>query len=160
MKLYRNREYHFSIEIPEYLQYATPRGPNIKMVAAIKDFSMNIIVKPEPSVEYSTDEILSEIYSEQMQYCLLYTSMERNFNAKILEAGIISIPQTRVLYCGYRARYDYPRETFFLTGYCFQFIRHRQAFCITYLVEPGKENLYKEAIIDSISSFVDETDFY
>lgn len=154
MKLYRNREYHFSIEIPEYLQYTTPRVPNIKMVAVIKDFSMNILVKPEPSVEYSTDEILSEIYLEQVQY------MERNFNGKILEAGIISIPQTRVLYFGYLARYDYPRETFFLTGYCFQFIRHRQAFCITYLVEPGKENLYKEAIIDSIGSFVDETDFY
>ena len=64
MKLYRNKEYHLSIEIPEYLQYTTPRGPNIKMVAAIKDFSMNILVKPEPSVEYSTAEILSEIYLE------------------------------------------------------------------------------------------------
>ena len=153
MKLYRNREYQFSIEIPEYLQYQKPRGPNVKMTAAVRDFNMNIVIRPVPEIDYSTDEILAAMYLNDLE-------LFKNNDTHIIEADIINIPHTRVLYYHYLARFDYPRGTFFLTGYCFQFIRHHRLYCITYCVEPGKENLYKETIIDSIGSFVDEAGWY
>ena len=153
MKLYRNTNYQFSIEIPDYLVYKTPRGPNVKMSAAARDFNMNIVIRPSPEIETSDDVILAALYLSQAEDF-------RNHDMRIIESDIINIPHTRVLYTCYLARYDYPRGTFFLTGYCFQFIKHHRLYCVTYCVEPGKENLYKTAIIDSIGSFVDETGWY
>lgn len=153
MKLYRNTEYQFSIEIPDYLTYRTPRGPNVKMSAAVRDFNMNIVIRTSPEIETSNDAVLAELY-------LLQLEDFRNYGIQIIESNIINIPHTRVLYVCYFARYDYPNETFFLTGYCFQFIKHHHLYCISYFVEPGKENLYKTAIINSIGSFVDETGWY
>lgn len=153
MKLYRNREYQFSIEIPDYFQYQTPRGPNVKMSAAVRDFNMNIVIKPAPEIDYSTDEILATIYLNDLE-------LSKNNDTHIIEADIINIPHTRVLYYHCLARFDYPYRTFFSSGYHFQFIRHHRLYCISYFVELGKENLYKNAIIDSIGSFVDETGWY
>ncbi len=153
MKLYRNKEYQFSIEVPDYLTYQPPRGPNVKMLAGIKEFSMNIVIRPVPEIESSNDGILAEIHAADIR-----SSSERN--TQILEADIINIPNIRVLYECYVTRYDYPQMTFFLTGYSFQFIKHHRLYCISYFVEPGKENLYKKTIFNSIGSFVDETGWY
>ena len=106
MKLYRNTEYQFSIEIPDYLSYRTPRGPNVKMSAATRNFNMNIIIRPSPEVETSDDMVLAEIYSIQSE------DFRRN-DVKIIEADIINIPNTGILYFSYLARYNFPTETFF-----------------------------------------------
>ena len=114
---------------------------------------MNIVIKPVPEIENSTDAVLTALYMNDLE-------LSKSNAMNIVESGIINIPHIRVLYECYLARYDYPRETFFLVGYSFQFIRHQQLYCITYCVEPGKENLYKDVIINSIGTFVDETGWY
>ncbi|MSV25825.1 hypothetical protein FYJ78_11760 [Selenomonas sp. WCA-380-WT-3B 3/] len=62
-QVYRNTEYQFRIEIPDYLKYKTSKGPNVKMSAAAYNGTpnMNVIVKSFPLLPFSNDEVLNDL---------------------------------------------------------------------------------------------------
>ena len=64
-QVYRNTEYQFRIEIPDYLEYKTPKGPNVKMSAAAHGGTpnMNVIVKATPELAFTYDDFLNYVLS-------------------------------------------------------------------------------------------------
>lgn len=57
-QLYRNTEYQFSIEIPDYMEYRAPRGPNVKMSAYAEGGTpnMNVIIRTNMIFPFSNDD--------------------------------------------------------------------------------------------------------
>lgn len=153
-KLYRNTEYQFSIEIPDYMEYRTPRGPNVKMSALAKEGTpnMNVIVKPNMVFSYSNDDVLYGMFERNQQY------ISESF--QLLDYGIIDIPEHRVLCTIWNKKYTYPTDTFYLTVYMFEFVTNYKYYTISYFLEPGTESMYEKMITHSIGSFVDETGWY
>ena len=153
-KLYRNTEYQFSIEIPDYMEYRTPRGPNVKMSAYAKGGNPNIaiIVKPNQEIAVSSNAILAGMYLEDKK--LESTTM------KLISADIIPIPEHNMLCTIWLKKYTYPEITFYMTLYMFEFVSNYKYYHISYGVEPGTEAKYEEMITRSIGSFVDETGWY
>ena len=153
-QVYRNTEYQFRIEIPDYLTYKTPKGPNVKMSATANSGTpnMNIIVKAFPLVAFSNDEVLNDLLEENQSY--------QSNTRQLLKYGIVEIPNHRVLCTIWRVKYTYPELTFFLTQYTFEFISNYRYYCISYFVKPGTETKYEKMITYSIGSFVDEKGWY
>ena len=153
-KLYRNTEYQFSIEIPDYMEYRTPRGPNVKMSASAKEGTpnMNVIVKPSMDFAYSNDDVLYGMFERNQQY------ISESF--QLVNYGIIDIPEHRVLCTIWNKKYTYPTDTFYLTVYMFEFVTNYKYYTISYFLEPETEPMYEKMIIHSIGSFVDETGWY
>jgi len=153
-QVYRNTEYQFRIEIPDYLKYKTPKGPNVKMSAAAYNGTpnMNVIVKSFPLLPFSNDEVLNDLLVENQSH--------QSNTRQLLKYGIIEIPNHKVLCTVWRIKYTYPEITFFLSVYVFEFVSNYRYYCISYFLEPGTEAKYEKMITYSIGSFVDEKGWY
>ncbi len=153
-QLYRNTEYQFSLEIPDYMEYRTPRGPNVIMSAFAESGApnMNIIVKPNMNFACSDDDILYGMFERNQQY--------ESGSLHLLQYGIIDIPEHRVLCTIWTKKYTYPNDTFYLTCYMFEFVTNYKYYCISYFIQPGTELMHESMITQSIGSFVDETGWY
>ena len=154
-QLYRNAEYQFSIEIPDYMEYRTPHGPNVIMSAYAKDFTPNIIiiVKPNQDIAFSNDEILTAMLVAEEK------DLESN-TYKLQFADILSISAHEVLYTIWNKTYIRPNLIMPVTIYTFEFITNNKYYYISYTVRRGTEATYEKMISQSIYSFVDETDWY
>lgn len=153
-QVYRNTEYQFRIEIPDYLEYKTPKGPNVKMSAAAHGGTpnMNVIVKAAPELAFTNDDFLNYLLSENLA--------SQSNTRQLIKYGTIEIPNNKVLCSIWRVKYTYPERMFFLTGYTFEFVSNYRYYCISYFVEPGTEAKYEKMITYSIGSFVDEKGWY
>ncbi len=153
-QLYRNTEYQFSLLIPDYMEYRTPRGPNVKMTASAKSGApnMNIIVKPNLEFAFSNDENLSNILALNQAY--------ESDTRHLLNYGIIDIPEHRVLCTIWNIKYTYPNNTFYMTAYVFEFVSNYKYYCISYFFNPETALMHEEMVKRSIGSFVDETGWY
>ena len=146
MKLYRNSNHNFSIEVPDYMTYLTPKYPNVKMSAGIQGFNMNVIVKTF-AVKNSDDYFLSDLLNEQVtQY--------KNMGVPVLEYDIVNLPHYRVAYLADVVTYNYPEGSFQMTQYTFQFVKNWKYYCVSYFVTRGKEHLYQTTIRKSIDSLI------
>lgn len=154
-QLYRNSEYQFSIEIPDYMEYRTPRGPNVKMSAYAKDFTPNIviIVKPSSEISFSNDEILMALLLDEEE------KLESS-TRKLKFADIVSISSHEVLYTIWNETYIRSNVIIPVSIYSFEFITNNKYYYISYTVKRGTETTYERMISQSIFSFVDETDWY
>lgn len=154
-KLYRNRDYQFSIKIPDNMEYTTPRGPNVKMAASTDPggLSMNIIVKSAGGIESCDDEMLEELHKIQV------IGIE-NSDGIPLGHEIISIPMHRVLCEKMRYRYTYPDIEFWLDAYTFTLVTSYKLYVISYFMPIGEMPKHTNEILTSIGSFVDETGWY
>ena len=153
-QLYRNTEYQFSIEIPDYMEYRTPREPNVKMSAYAKDLFPNIviIVKPNQEIVSSNDEILAAMLMEEEKLA----SPKR----QLKYADIISISDHEVLYTIWNNTYTRPNFIFPVTRYSFEYITNHKYYYISYEIKRGTETIYENMIAQSICSFIDETSYY
>ena len=113
-QVYRNTEYQFRIEIPDYLEYKTPKGPNVKMSAAAHGGTpnMNVIVKAAPELAFTNDDFLNYLLSENLA--------SQSNTRQLIKYGTIEIPNNKVLCSIWRVKYTYPERMFFLTGYTFE----------------------------------------
>lgn len=158
LKLYRNREYAFSINIPAEFVFRTPRGPNVKMSAYLpgSGANMNIIVKPL-GINLSTEEnnfLVKEILPE------LVANIQSSPNATILDYGTIDITKHKVAYIKAKIRYNYPEGQFSLYSYIFTIITNGKTYTISYFANKNDFKYYTPIFIRSIYSFVDETGWY
>lgn len=154
-QLYRNTEYQFSIEIPDYMEYRTPREPNVKMSAYAKDFTPNIVIiaKPSPEIAFSNDEILMALLIDEEK------GLESS-TRKLKFADIVSISSHEVLYTIWNETYIRSNVIMPVTVYSFEFITNNKYYYVSYTIKRGTETIYEKMISQSIFSFVDETDWY
>ncbi len=153
-KLYRNRDYQFSLNIPSDMTYRQPRGPNVKMSATTPsaDLLMNIIVKPTGGFKFFDDEILRELHNIHVA--------NASTNMIYLDHKIINIPGHRVLLEKARCHYVYPNNDFWLDTYMFTLASNFKFYQISYLAPIDKIPYQVNTIMQSVESFVDETGWY
>ena len=153
LKLYRNQEYQFSIEIPFEFSYVTPRGPNVKMSASNQEGSanMNIIIKPSPFK--NLDELsLKEIATIQKS---MFTK-----DTLLIDEGSTAINNIPAYWFLTLNHYKYPNSEFYLASLQFQFVTNYKYYYISYFSQPELYLDYKNTFVNSVSSFVDETGWY
>lgn len=154
-KLYRNREYQFSLEIPSSMSVIKSRGPNIKMTASTpkSDFIMSVLVKNSPTIKEADDDFLMWLHQDSL-------SQTTSDYYKFINCDIINIPNHKVLVQLWTAKHTYPSMTFYQDVIMFHFVTNYKYFLITYYTNQGDMKKYIPAIEHSIGSFVDETGWY
>lgn len=152
--LYRNTEWEFSIDVPDFMSYKTPRGPNVKMSASNYDasFIMSVIVKPMPELEETDENSLEALHAINLQSSSDY--------AKCLKYGFLPIPNRVVLAEYWVVKHTYPERTFYQDAIMYSFVTNNKYFLITYYANVGTIGTYSKYIEHSIGSFVDETGWY
>lgn len=152
--LYRNTDWEFSIYVPDFMEYRTPRGPNVKMTAANFDssFIMSIIVKPVPELGETDENSLEALHALNIQ--------SSSNDARCLQYGFLPIPNRIVLAEYWIVKHTYPEGTFYQDVIMYNFVTKHKHFLISYYANAGTIGNYKQYILHSIGSFVDETGWY
>lgn len=155
-KLYRNRDWQFSIYVPVNFEYVVPRGPNTKMQAMDKyGNSMSIVVKQVPVLtDAQSDDLVVGQLNEFVNY-----SKQRNGRI-VLEAGIIDVSNHKAIYLVTENIFKGTNIKVRYFGYSFYLITMGKEYTIMYSTLPQMAEQYKPIFIKSISSFVDETGWY
>lgn len=153
-QLYRNKEYHFSINIPAHLSCTTPRNPNIIMSAENQEMNVNINIKKSPV--YNANQEIMEATLEEIK---------NNFNNEIkgifIKGDIYDfIPNHKCIITTIRMTRKYPTFTTNIYTYQMFLIMNGSFIVITYGINPKDINKYENLILYSFSSFVDETGWY
>lgn len=154
MKLYRNRDWQFRIEIPADFAYRTPKGPNVVVSAAADDgANMNVIVKKFPLQKDGDAELLQEIFAMQRNE---YPELFKGY----IDSGMTMVERTPVHWYIADVEYRYPDTQFVLRCFGCSLLRNYKYYNISYSCYPQLFEQYRQVFIDSLSSFVDETGFY
>ena len=153
MKLYRNREWQFRIDIPASFEYSTPKSPNTLMMAHGNNrSSINIVAKKMPIKEASAED-LTELANAQRE-------ANPVLDKSIISSGITYVNNSPAHWALYNTEYRTPTDEFKLTILMFQFVKNYKYYAVSYGIVPELYTQTQPIFMQSISSFVDETGFY